>query len=74
VVIYGSHNFNASGTHGNDELDLEIHDASLAQLLAERFETQAQTHAVEVSADFLNLQRHRHAFGISFGKLFPGLF
>jgi phosphatidylserine/phosphatidylglycerophosphate/cardiolipin synthase-like enzyme len=74
VVIYGSHNFNYSSTHGYDQLDVAIHDPALADLLARRFEEQAATHARPVTAEFLGWQK-AHAFvGVEISKLLLGLY
>lgn len=73
-VIFGSHNFNYSSSHGYDHLDVVIHDPALADLLAQRFEQQAAQHTRVASADFLRRQRRSHIIGVEVSKLLLGLY
>jgi phosphatidylserine/phosphatidylglycerophosphate/cardiolipin synthase-like enzyme len=74
TVIFGSHNFNYSSTHGYDQLDLVIHDPKLADLLAHRFEEQAANHTRVATASFLRWQRRRQWLGVQISKWLLGLY
>jgi phosphatidylserine/phosphatidylglycerophosphate/cardiolipin synthase-like enzyme len=74
TVIFGSHNFNYSSTHGGDETDILIHDPALADWFAAQFDTLAATHARLATPEFLRAQRKRRIVDVEFSKLFLGLY